>query len=389
MAVDITGGPWRDLDPDLADALRANLATHAATVSEDVLARRGEVERYTNVDFYEVVATGMEQFVAELGHRDVVNDRELFRVHGRAHYGVGRSLQEMLGYYHLGGLSAWRSFTEHLRTDTTSSAVLTDLAEALFAFIAEISAAAADGYGEARSAAARASEASRRRLLDVLVAVPTPPREVLEQAAREADWTLPPEVAVAVAPRESRERLEGLPLSVLVAERGQQVCLVLPAATMDETTRRMGYLLGDLAAGVGPVVPLSQARLALRRAQAALRLAETEPGCLVRAEDRGLDLLLTVDDGLAREVSEALLSPLDQLAPESRHKLTQTLAAWLAEPDRPQAIGRRLDVHVQTVRYRVRQLRDLFGDRLDDPGGRFELAVALHARRLVQSTRLD
>ena len=38
-----------------------------------------------------------------------------------------------------------------------------------------------------------------------------------------------------------------------------------------------------------------------------------------------------------------------------------------------------LDVHPQTVRYRIRQLRDLFGDRLEDPEGRFELALALRA----------
>ena len=36
-----------------------------------------------------------------------------------------------------------------------------------------------------------------------------------------------------------------------------------------------------------------------------------------------------------------------------------------------------LDVHPQTVRYRVRQLRDLFGERLEDPEARFELALAL------------
>jgi DNA-binding PucR family transcriptional regulator len=36
-------------------------------------------------------------------------------------------------------------------------------------------------------------------------------------------------------------------------------------------------------------------------------------------------------------------------------------------------------VHPQTVRYRMRQLRDLFGERLEDPDSRFELALALRA----------
>ena len=36
-----------------------------------------------------------------------------------------------------------------------------------------------------------------------------------------------------------------------------------------------------------------------------------------------------------------------------------------------------LGVHPQTVRYRLKQLRDLFGTRLEDPEGRFELTLAL------------
>ena len=38
-------------------------------------------------------------------------------------------------------------------------------------------------------------------------------------------------------------------------------------------------------------------------------------------------------------------------------------------------------MHPQTVRYRLKQLRELFGDRLEDPEARFELALALRAAR--------
>jgi DNA-binding PucR family transcriptional regulator len=34
-------------------------------------------------------------------------------------------------------------------------------------------------------------------------------------------------------------------------------------------------------------------------------------------------------------------------------------------------------VHPQTVRYRVAKLRELLGNRLDDPDGRFELELAV------------
>jgi DNA-binding PucR family transcriptional regulator len=47
-----------------------------------------------------------------------------------------------------------------------------------------------------------------------------------------------------------------------------------------------------------------------------------------------------------------------------------------------EAVAQALDIHPQTVRYRLGQLRERF-DRLEDPDRRFELAVALRARRLT------
>jgi DNA-binding PucR family transcriptional regulator len=40
-------------------------------------------------------------------------------------------------------------------------------------------------------------------------------------------------------------------------------------------------------------------------------------------------------------------------------------------------MAERLGLHVQTVRYRLKGLRELLGDALDDPDERFELALAL------------
>ena len=40
-----------------------------------------------------------------------------------------------------------------------------------------------------------------------------------------------------------------------------------------------------------------------------------------------------------------------------------------------------LGIHPKTVGYRTAQLRELFGDALEDPTARFELELALHAGR--------
>ena len=43
-------------------------------------------------------------------------------------------------------------------------------------------------------------------------------------------------------------------------------------------------------------------------------------------------------------------------------------------------MARALDLHAQTVRYRLARLRELLGDQLDDPDARLELELALRAQ---------
>ena len=45
------------------------------------------------------------------------------------------------------------------------------------------------------------------------------------------------------------------------------------------------------------------------------------------------------------------------------------------------------DIRRQTVRYRLRQVEDLFGDKLRDPDRRFELEIALRARQMLRRKR--
>ena len=77
--------------------------------------------------------------------------------------------------------------------------------------------------------------------------------------------------------------------------------------------------------------------------------------------------------------AERALAPLAGLRPAARARLSATLRAWLDHPGQVQPVAERLHVHPQTVRYRVAQLRELFGERLDDPDARFELALALRS----------
>ena len=64
-------------------------------------------------------------------------------------------------------------------------------------------------------------------------------------------------------------------------------------------------------------------------------------------------------------------------APGQSRRLAETLRAWLVHQGRRDAVAAELQVHPQTVRYRMTRIRELFGARLDDPRARLELIVGL------------
>jgi DNA-binding PucR family transcriptional regulator len=128
-------------------------------------------------------------------------------------------------------------------------------------------------------------------------------------------------------------------------------------------------------AALGPTLGWRQAGESARRAALALSLAERD--ALVVSDERLLDLLLTADPALAADLAKRALEPLEQLPAGSRQRLRETLAAWLDAQGHVRTAAESLHVHVQTLRYRLGRLHDVFGDALDDPVRRLELSLAL------------
>ena len=60
--------------------------------------------------------------------------------------------------------------------------------------------------------------------------------------------------------------------------------------------------------------------------------------------------------------------------------MEEAALAYVQHQGNASAMARMLGVHAQTARYRLRRLRELLGDSLDDPDARFELELALRAR---------
>lgn len=92
--------------------------------------------------------------------------------------------------------------------------------------------------------------------------------------------------------------------------------------------------------------------------------------------------MLLQPEELIDDLALRCLAPLAHCGPTHGRRLAETLLAWLETRGGAPEVAARLGVHPQTVRYRLRQIRELWGDEIDDPDRRFELELVLRAQRL-------
>lgn len=139
------------------------------------------------------------------------------------------------------------------------------------------------------------------------------------------------------------------------------------------------------AGAIGPPVPLADAAKSLRWAEAAVRLMERgllPPGEVLYCTQHTEALVLLQPEELIDDLALRCLEPLAHCGPTHGRRLAETLLAWLETRGGAPEVAARLGVHPQTVRYRLRQIRELWGDEVDDPDRRFELELVLRAQRL-------
>ena len=97
--------------------------------------------------------------------------------------------------------------------------------------------------------------------------------------------------------------------------------------------------------------------------------------------------MIFADEELVRTLAATRLDPLRRLRPAQQQTLSETLLCWLQSGGNAREVARRLHVHPQTARYRMRQLTLLFGEELHEPDARFELEIALRAEQLLSPKR--
>ncbi len=380
--------PWHALPAEAASVLRPELPDLAR---ETIAAIRDEVPAYARSlsgPFGRGLRAGVEEALRQfLDGIEAGGSMPRSRVYvdlGRGEQRAGRSLEALLSAYRVGARVAWRRFSAVGGAAGLPPETMYRLAESIFAYIDELSAKSAEGYALEQSAAVGERSGRRQRLVRLLVRDPPPDPLDVEEQARVAEWRLPERVAaLAMHEADAARVVPRLPAEAIVETLGDVVCVLVPEPDMPGRRARLARAVGPRhLAALGPGVPWGDAALSFARAQALLELAAegaVAHGGLLDTRDHAAALLLRSDRRLVQELVRARLAPLAGLAPGPRARLTTTLVAWLAEQGRLQAVAERLHVHPQTVRYRLAQLRELFGEALEDSQARFELELALRA----------
>jgi PucR-like helix-turn-helix protein len=264
---------------------------------------------------------------------------------------------------------------------------VTAVGEAVFAYLDELAAACAQGYAEARVQTEEERQRRSRRLLGTILSEPPPGAELLAGLARTVGWVLPAQVAVAALGEWRQQDALVLPPDVLADVARPDPCLLVPDPDGPGRQAAIDRALRGLPAAIGPSVPLARAAMSLRWARHALAL--TRAGVIpaargpVRCDQHLSTLLILADEDLAGALRSSRLAPLARLRPGQRDRIAETLLAWLQLGENAAAVAHQLHVHPQTVRYRLRQIQELFGDQLRDPERRFELQLALRVRTLT------
>ncbi len=313
---------------------------------------------------------------------------EVFRDFGRGEVAHGRSLDSLQGIYRLGVRLSWRRMAEIGQQAEIPSSAMYELAESAFEYLDVMVAQSVRGYAEAIARQAGERLRLQRLLVDLLLAEHrSDPSAFLADRAADVGWQLPEKVAVAVLLRPAAEAVApAVGEEVLVDMEGERPRLVVPEPDAPGRAELLDRAVAGWSGAIGPSVPVAEAVTSLRWAEAAVRMVEQgllPRGRLLPCGEHVEALVLLPASELIDDLARRRLAQLDESGgPAHAHRLAETLLAWLETRGGAPEVAARLGVHPQTVRYRLRQLRELWGDDLDDPDRRFELELVLRTRRL-------
>jgi hypothetical protein len=391
------------LAPGLAAAYRPRVAELSRRLAEQVVETvAGFAHPTLRPVVAEAVALAVTAFVDALAGAPVRTSelaRHFDRL-GRFEAAAGHDLDAMQAAHQVVTQSGWVELRHRAAELATPPALVDRVADVLLAYQRWLHDQAVRGYVEERRTVAPrvATEEPRTRLFAALLAGASPTR--LGALAQDAGLSWPPQgplVAVVT------ETVQGAARAAQVAAvepfrddllagvlRGRAVLVVAQrvAADVAAALAHRGRRPVALGWGGGPDEVPHGVRWAVR----ALRLVRSgviplPPDGVVRCAEHRETLWLHADEALLEQVTSDLLAPLDACKPAQRDALAETLLVWLQTRGSAPVLAEQLGVHHQTVRHRMRRLRELLGDAVDDPAMASVLLPALDAERARAGAR--
>jgi len=310
---------------------------------------------------------------------------------GRGEARSGRSVDALLSAYRVGARVAWRELSESAVDGGLPPLMIARFAELVFAFIDELSAASVSGHADELASSDRARRRQLDRLAQHLLA--GAPTETLQASADRADWHPPDTLTAVLLPSaQTRGLVSRFGQSTLQLgddlpgiEASESVVVLLIPDVHGLNRSRLLREVRDRSAIVGPARIWTQAHSSYHRVLRARELALAGDTDTIDTDTHLVDLVLGADREAAGDLRRLVLAPLDRLRPNTAERLAQTLRSWLLHQGQRDAVAADLFVHAQTVRYRMTQLRELFGERLNDPQAVLELVMALSIPATIDS----
>jgi hypothetical protein len=389
--------PWRGLSERVAALIEPELEAIAAETLAAIAREVPEYARPLEGSFGRGIRTGvgeaLRQFISLIRDPEAGRGvgREVYVALGRGELRQGRTLDSLQAAYRVGARIAWRRISAAGRRARLDPEELSLLAEAIFAYIDELSSESVEGYAEAQAEVEDRRRRLRHELAANLLREPPPAEADLEAAARQAGWPLPLTVAaLACAESDVAALARRLPAGTLATVVEGTGCLLLADPEGPGRAAEIERAVGGRAAALGPAGAVAELPPSWALARAALLAVEAGalPGeRLLAVEDHLADLFVLGAEGLAERIAARRLAPFEELTEKARARMAETALAHVRRGGNSVAMAEELHVHPQTARYRIARLRELLGEQLDDPDARFELELALRARDLGQRRR--
>ncbi|WP_406457195.1 helix-turn-helix domain-containing protein [Streptomyces sp. NBC_00876] len=386
-----TGDPLGPLPQEFATIMRPELPSLIKEIGVEVTRAYPEYARLLSGPNGQSIRVGVEQslssfvdLVAEPSSSTSLRD-DMCRRFGRFEAYEGRTMETLQGAYRLGARVALRRAKKVGRSYNFSPTLMLSFADALFAYVDELESLSREGFLEVQSQTGEQSEAMRRRLLHLILAGRPVPRSAIAELCEQTGWTLPEEVTLVAARAPAGLDRLSADRDILVDLSDPQPHLLIPGPLDDARRTMLDQALLGTRAAIGLTVPTALASDSIRWARRILELVDAgviDDAPFILCKDHLITLWLLSDPALLDQLAQRELAPIAGISATRRERLVETLRIWLDTRGTAAHMGELLDVHPQTVRYRMRNLESIFGEQLIDPESRFSTEAVLRALQL-------